>query len=248
MNLSHKMAIKDLRALGIRKNGVLLVHASLRSLGKVEGGAETIIRALFHVLGKQGTLLFPALSFKSVSANSPFFDVVETPSCIGALPEYFRQRKGTIRSLHPTHSVSGRGKKAQELLSDHHKDTSPCGQHSPFHKLPHYDGQILFIGCGLQPNTSMHALEELIEPPYLFGDTTTYEITDTGGSVFKMPVRNHNFEGWEQRYDRLEQILDVHTGNVLEAGCHLIDARAMWAAAHDKLKETPLFFVDREIE
>ena len=91
----------------------------------------------------------------------------------------------------------------------------------------------------------MHAIEELSEPPYLLGDDTTYEIKDSDGTVFEMPVRNHNFDGWAQRYDRLEQILDIHTGNVLAAECHLVEASAMWQAAHDKLKDDPLFFVDR---
>jgi len=249
MTPSNKDMIEDLRALGIHEGGLLLVHASLRSLGKVDGGAEAVINALLHVLGKQGTLLLPALSFKTVGIDSPFFDVHKTPSCIGALPEYFRQREGTIRSIHPTHSVCGIGKKAQDLLGDHHKDTSPCGQHSPFYKLPHYDGQVLFLGCGLRPNTSMHAIEELSEPPYLFEGVTTYDITDEDGSTFKMSVRNHNFKGWEQRYDRLGQILDdtaLRTGKVLKADCHLIDASTMWTMAHDKLKDDPLFFVDRE--
>ena len=251
MIASEKKIAKVLRALGVRENGVLLVHASLRSLGKVDGGAETIIRALLHVLGERGTLLFPALSFNAVSPTHPFFDVRKTPSCVGALPEYFRQREGTQRSIHPTHSVCGVGGKAQELLGDHYKDTTPCGQNSPFHKLPHYEGQILFIGCGLKPNTSMHGIEELSEPPYLYGDMSEYEITDEAGKVFKMPVHNHNFKGWIQRYDRLAQVLDdtaLHTGKVLNADCYLVETPRMWVVAHEKLKENPLFFVDRESE
>jgi len=53
----------DLKALGLREGGVLLVHASLRSLGKVPGGAETVVRGLLHALGEKGTLLMPALSY-----------------------------------------------------------------------------------------------------------------------------------------------------------------------------------------
>jgi len=81
------------------------VHTSLRSLGKVPGGAETVVRGLLYALGENGTLLTPALSYASVGVNNPVFDVLHTPSCVGALPEYFRTRPGTIRSVHPTHSV-----------------------------------------------------------------------------------------------------------------------------------------------
>jgi aminoglycoside 3-N-acetyltransferase len=241
--------LEDLRALGIRENGMLLVHASLRSLGKVEGGAETVIRVLLEALGSNGTLLLPALSYETVGAENPYFDVRKTPSCVGALPEYFRQRKGTLRSIHPTHSVCSVGEQAEDILIGHNNDSTPCGSNSPFHRLPHHRGQILFLGCGLWPNTSIHAIEELSEPPYLYGSMVNYEVVDSAGSISKMSVRSHNFKGWVQRYDRLAQILDrgaLRTGRVLDADCHLVEASAMWAAARDKLRKEPLFFVDRE--
>ncbi len=243
-----KQLVDDLRALGIRENGVLLVHSSLRSLGALDGGAETVIRSLLDVLGEGGTLLMPALSFRDVTVNSPCFDARNTPSCVGALPEYFRQRNGTHRSLHPTHSVCGVGKRTSDLLNGHENDRTPCGKNSPFHKLPTYQGQILFLGCGLLPNTSMHAIEELSEPPYLYDDFQDYEMTDANQEVFTMTVRNHNFEGYVQRYDRLAQILSgqaLRTGKILDAECHLVEASIMWSVAHDKLKQAPLFFVDR---
>ena len=137
-----KTLVDNLHALGVREDGVLLVHASMRSLGKVEGGAETVILALLHALGKHGTLLFPALSYETVSPETPYFDVRKTPACVGALPEYFRQREGSLRSIHPTHSVCGVGMQALDILRGHEKDTTPCGTNSPFHKLPQHKGQI----------------------------------------------------------------------------------------------------------
>ena len=247
MTTHIRQIAENLQELGVRLNGILLVHASLRSLGKVEGGAESVIRALLDVLGERGTLLFPALSFDSVGKENPRFDVRTTPACIGALPEYFRLRDGTLRSIHPTHSVCGVGMKARELLGDHQNDTTPCGVHSPFHKLRYTDAQILFLGCGLMPNTSMHAIEELVSPPYLYDDYVEYEIIDADGKVSTMRVHSHNFKGWVQRYDRLAQVLDKdarHTGKVLNADCDLIDVSAMWSAAYQKLRDDPLFFVD----
>ena len=249
MNSPFDKLAEYLRTLGIRKDGVLLVHASLRSLGKVEGGAETVIQTLLDVLGERGTLLLPALSYETVRTANPYFNVRETPSCIGALAEYFRQRPGTLRSIHPTHSVCGVGAQAHELLCGHENDSTPCGPNSPFHKLPHYNGQILFLGCGLRPNTSMHAIEELSEPIYLYNDILKYQITDAHGRVFNMPIRRHNFNGYTQRYDRLAQVLNakaLREGKVVNANCHLVEAAAMWSAAHEKLKADPLFFVDRE--
>lgn len=242
--------IDDFARLGIRANGVLLVHSSLRSLGLPVGDpgrAEKVVSALLNVLGEEGTLLMPALSYETVGFRQPFFDVANTPSCVGGLTEYFRTRPGTRRSVHPTHSVCGSGKKAEDILGDHLLDSTPCGAHSPFAKLPGLKGQILSLGCGLRPNTSIHAIEEHIEPVYLFGDYVDYTIRLVDGSQTDMRVRRHNFRGWEQRYDRLEQVMPegIHTGLVLNSPCYLVETDQMWAAALRALRQNPLFFVER---
>ena len=66
----------------------------------------------------------------------------------------------------------------------------------------------MFLGCGLRPNTSMHAVEELVQPPYLLGDSVDYRIILASGKAIKMRVRKHHFAGWAQRYDRLGPLLD----------------------------------------
>ncbi len=250
-NISQQIK-KDLLALGVQPGTVLLVHSSLRSLQpeitQANQGAEIVIQALLATLGPSGTLLMPALSYETVNAQNPLFDVKNTPTCIGALQETFRTRPGTIRSVHPTHSVCGTGRRAEELLSDHQLDTTPCGPHSAFNKLPHIGGKLLFIGCGLQPNTSMHAIEEHVDPPYLYGDPVEYKVILADGSETTMTVRRHNFKGWTQRYDRLEEILKhgCNKGNILQAESWLIDAAEMELAALSELRTNPLFFVERK--
>ncbi len=240
----------DLRKLGLPKNNNLLVHSSLRSLGDVPGGAETVVRGLLEALGPDGTLLFPALSYRDVGIEHPVFDLRNTPCCVGALPEYFRKRPGTIRSIHPTHSVSGVGKNAEWLLGDHFKDTTPCGPRSPFRRLRELGGWILFIGCGISPNTSMHAVEELVEPFYLFTSPVDYRILLPDGGETRMRVRRHNFSGWTQMYARLDALMDgehLRKGKILAADCYLMDVRDMWEKALVALKNNPLYFV-KEIE
>ena len=155
--------------------GNLLVHASLKSLGNVSGGPQTVIRGILDALGDQGTLLMPALSYASVDEEHNVFDLINTPCCVGALPEFFRTFDGVVRSTHPTHSVSCWGKNKHLFTESHHKDTTPCGKNSPFHLLPKYNGQILMIGCGLKPNTSMHAIEEEAEVSYLLKKAIKYQ-------------------------------------------------------------------------
>ncbi len=238
---------KDLLALGVRRGGVLIVHSSMRSLGNVPGGAEAIIACLLNVLGDDGTLLMPALSYEYVTPNNPNFDVNKTPSNVGALPEFFRLRSGTQRSVHPTHSVCAIGRFASHLIEHHIEDTTPCGANSPFHLLPKYDGQILMLGCGLEPNTSMHAIEELAEPPYLYDPPMEYHLTLADGTSIAKTYKPHNFRGWEQRYERAGQVManGLGHGRVLSAECYLIEAKVLWESALRALRNDPLYFVSK---
>jgi aminoglycoside 3-N-acetyltransferase len=239
----------DLSGVGVRQGGVLLVHSSLRALGHVPGGAETVILGLLDALGSGGTLLMPALSYDHVTRTHPVFDVRRTPSNVGAIPEFFRTRPGTRRSVHPTHSVCGVGPLTDALLADHHLDSTPCGSHSPFHYLPDCGGQLLMLGCGLQPNTSMHAIEEMVKPPYLFGPPLTYHLVLADGQVQSKTHLRHAFAGWVQRYDRVAPLLDgndLRSGSVLAADVFLIEVLALWDAALAALRQDCFYFVDKE--
>ncbi len=224
------------------------MHSSLSSLGQVPGGAETVIRALLEAVGRDGTLLMPALGNDTPGAP-PKFDVVNTPTWVGAIAEAFRVRPATMRSLHPTHSVCALGKLADELLTPHERDSTPCGPNSPFHRLKDYGGQILMLGCGLNPNTSFHAIEELFEPPYLFtGKTQTCTLRHSNGNVIQKEYAIHDFKGYEQHYERIEQLLtppDLVKGKVLEAKAYLLNAATMWNVASAAMEKDSLFFVDR---
>lgn len=246
-----KKIAKQMGDLGVKKSGVLLVHSSLKSLGSVEGGIETIIKGMQLALDEQGTLLMPALTYGAVDGiKNDEFSAKDTPSEVGALTEYFRTMPGVIRSVNPTHSVCGIGKYAREMLSAHHLDTTPCGPHSPYKLLSEIGGQILLIGCGLQSNTSMHGVEELVEPGYLFGETLKYRVYNGMREKNYIDCRRHDFSNVEQRYDRLANLLDygktLKVGKILEADCYLIDAKAMWKVAYEMLKKDETYFVDQK--
>ena len=239
---------RDLTAVGVRSGGVLLVHSSLSSMGHVPNGPETVIRGLLEAVGARGTLLMPALSYAHVHANQPVFDVATTPSTVGAIPEFFRTRADTLRSGSPTHSVCGVGPGAADIVCDHHLDHTPCGERSPFRKLRDLEGQVLFLGCGMSPNTSMHGVEELSEPPYLFSGEVAYQVILGDGEKREVVCRRHNFAGWVQRYERVGPLLrgeEIRTGPVLAATAHLLEASAMWERAHAAMVADPYYFVSK---
>ena len=243
----------DLRALGICEGDTVMMHSSFRSLGGIEGGAECLFRSFFEVLGEEGTLILPAFSYGYVSAEQPLFDPHHTPSCVGYLPEYFRtQVDGVVRSLHATHSCCIKGRRANELAAEHEKDLTPVGQHSPISRLPLVGGKILMLGNHPNSNTSLHGVEELVEPPYLYAyGTVNYVLKADAGNICQT-ARRHGFKKdgffYGQQYARVIDLMspDEYThGRVLDADCWLLSAEAVWRRAHEKLLEDPLFFVDK---
>ncbi len=235
--------LRGLRELGLGPGTVVLVHSSLRSLGGL--GAQELWHALREAVGDEGTVLVPTLSYERVTAANPIFDVRTTPSCVGAFPEWVRKQPGVIRSVHPTHSVAGDGYCAAELLREHVHDRTPAGPGSPFRRLRNAGGFILMLGCGLAPNTSMHGVEELTEPPYLFTHETRFTCIDAAGERFSAVYRCHGH--FPQHYERVEELLtgdELRRGRVGEADAYLISAPALWKKASLALESNPYFFTE----
>ncbi|MBN1555328.1 MAG: AAC(3) family N-acetyltransferase [Phycisphaerae bacterium] len=237
----------DLANLGILPGRTVLVHSSFKSLGPVPGGIETVLRGFLQAVGSEGTLLMPALSY--TLQPSELFHPILTPSIVGAIPEYFRLREGTSRSIHPTHSVCAVGKRTRELLVDHALDSTPCGPGSPFRKIGETEGTIVMLGCSPRTNTTMHALEEYVEPDYLYGPDREYTITDHEERTYRKVYKTHGYHthGYTHRFDRvmeLETDSFLREGKVLQATTFVMDAPRLKDAVVRKLREDPYFFVD----
>jgi len=245
-NLSYNIST-HLKLLGLREGSLVLVHSSLKSLSHVSIHPRLIVQALRKAVGRSGTILMPALSYQHVTPEHPYFSEEHTPGHVGALPEYFRKQPGTIRSIHPTHSVCGSGPLAEALLSRHHLDHTPAGPNSPFSLLPKYGGKILFMGCGLRPNTSMHAIEEVVGPEYLFDGLVDYTIR-TKQSEYALRMQRYKFRGYDQRYERVADLLEgneLKTGRLLTAQVHVMESAALWRKALPVLQRDHFYFMDR---
>lgn len=173
-SLRHRVGRRELAAclrdLGLRDGDLVCVHTAFRSLGYVVGGPITVIRALEDVVGSRGTILMPTYSAGGLTINwvksSPVFDVRNTASDLGVLPEVFRVQPGTKRSLHPTHSVSGRGALATEILQDHEKADRPFGHGTPFMRLIERGGKGLILGARLHNFTTLRTIEDHLAESY----------------------------------------------------------------------------------
>lgn len=155
--------LADLRAVGISAGGVLIVHASFKSLGSVAGGPATVVRALLEAVGPKGTLLMPTFADPQPDGH---FHVATTPSRTGAITEVFRTHSGVVRSHHPTHAVAAAGPRAAEFIVEH-EHTSGLGINSPFHRAALAGASLLMIGCDFRAASIVHIAEAVAKVPYL---------------------------------------------------------------------------------
>ena len=147
-----------LRELGIEPGDGVIVHSSCRSLGPVEGGADTVIDALLEVIGTGGNLMLPTFNY-SRPVPDPYYDPATTPCRTGIIPEIGRQRPNAVRSLHPTHSVAVIGADADWLTRDH-LAVRVFGVDSPVDRLAQRGGKVLLLGVGHTSNSTVHVAEE----------------------------------------------------------------------------------------
>ena len=175
-----------LRQLGIQPGDRLMVHSSLKALGWIDGGPQTIIEALQETVTESGIVAMPAFTVSVDNGSSlPFNRELTAPKTwIGAIPEVFRKTPGVIRSPHPTHSVCAWGAEAEAFL----EQTEPydCfADDGPWGKLAER-GKIVFIGPAVYSNTFLHACEKWFAG-YL---DETMALVDTGGYIRQVRVTN----------------------------------------------------------
>lgn len=167
----------ELAHLGVAPGSVVMVHASLRALGPVEGGAQGVVAGLLEALGAGGTLLVPTHTnhlseprhWRNPPAPADLWDSIRTtleafdPEAtagwgMGSIAECVRQTPGARRSRHPHFSCAALGPRAAELVDDHALDDG-LGERSPLGHLYAADGAILLLGVGHGVNTSLHLAE-----------------------------------------------------------------------------------------
>ena len=236
---------QGLRQLGLAAGSRVLVHSSLSSFGRVEGGADAVIDALLEAVGSSGTVLVPTLTATAQhsSKNPPVFDAANTPCWTGRIPETFRARPNANRSLHPTHSVAAIGADADELTRDHTYSVSPCDDLSPYGKLAQDDGgYVLLLGVGHKSNTTFHHVEELAGGDYhMQRDFAEATILATGEEA----QRNYMLHQWgtPRQFEVMEPLFIERgiqqTAQIGDARVSLVKSRGMVQATLRALRANP---------
>lgn len=220
--------VRELEALSLERGATVMVHAGLRKVGPVEGGAATVLAALRDVIGEGGTIV---MNLGSCDDTLPW-DALAVPAdpSVGVLAEVFRTAQGTRVSDHPAARFGASGPAAAAILepvplNDYY------GPGSALERLFARDGWVLRLGADIDTITLAHYAEYLarlphkhrVVRPYVARDGTPLAIASlddsdgivafTGGDYFAAIARD--FLGRDE----------VRRGRVGEAPAELFAAR-----------------------
>ncbi|MCR2804130.1 AAC(3) family N-acetyltransferase [Paenibacillus soyae] len=240
--------LRQLEQLGINGDGTLLVHSSMKSMGQVDGGADTVLDALSSHM-QDGLLVLPTHTWSYINAENPRFYVEESPVCVGILPELFRRRPGVVRSWHPTHSVAALGKDAAVFTSSDHLFDTPCARGSSWGKLLDRRATIMLVGVDLRRNTFIHGVEEWVDIQGRLTDGHEELFTVLAdGTELAVPSRRHCGLSWSQHFWKVDEVLEqkgaMYRGTFGDAVVRVCDAAAVAEVITDMLKENPELFSD----
>lgn len=230
-----KDLVRDLYSLGIKSGMDLMVHSSLSALGRVRGGAETVVDALLQVVGRSGTLVMPSFNHRSAGVFNP----LTTPTTNGAIPDAMWRRKNACRSLHPTHSVTAIGVKA-DYYCEEHLEVGIWSPKSPIGKLVHEGGYILTLGLSHETSTAYHVAEMSVPCTCINSFGNKDHLVDFNGDVIEVSGLAFRNGVCPVPISKLQKSLDrralQNRGLVGSAKCQLVLANDLWKVRREQLK------------
>ena len=234
----------DLRVLGLKGGDAVLVHAAIRSVGPILGGADTLVSALTDVVEPDGTILGYTdwqgeddwMLDPSVRDDLPAFDPRSSRSTRdnGFFPEMLRTTPGAFRSANPGASMAALGGRAEWFTADHALDYG-YGPQSPLGKLVEAGGKTLLLGARFDKMTLLHHAEHLADfTPKRIRRYETPILVD-GATVwrwFEEFDTSHSPDGLPEDYfiAVVEELLATgqgRRGTVGAAPCILVEAKPM---------------------
>ncbi|MFC7623436.1 AAC(3) family N-acetyltransferase [Microlunatus sp. GCM10028923] len=245
--------VAGLDRLGLGPESIVFLHASLRSFGRVDGGAETVLAAVRQVCGT--VLMFGAVGDRTgvpappglVRPNNSFYEAdswaafdaavaaatparpgLPTDAWLGAIAAAFADQPDVISGDHPLYPFRAAGDHAEELI----KAQRPDLMLGPVDALDRLAGDVLLLGVGHHANTTIHLAEQRL------GRSLFYRYAVVAPGVWaEVP----NVSGESHQFDDLEPQLAAATTETMIGNCRArrVPARAVLAAATSVIMNDP---------
>ncbi len=245
---------RQLEEAGLRDTDTLLIHSSMKAIGGVEGGADTVLDAWMEYFG-QGLLLLPTHTWAQMGEGHSVYDPAGEESCVGLLTNLFRKRPGVVRSLHPTHSMAAYGRDAAAYVAGEENCNTPCTPGGCYDRLRQAEGKILLVGVGHERNTFIHSVEEVLNVPNRLADQPVlFQVVMPDGSRKPVHMRKHynpmqphiseDFVKLEQAFYETGAAKKVKFG---DADCILCDAEGVFEVTRLCLAPDPECLVTKAV-
>jgi aminoglycoside 3-N-acetyltransferase len=249
----------DLVHLAVPRGGILVVHSGYKSLGDVDGGPSTVVRALRAAVGGDGTVLVPTFTTDLIDPYTwpvpplpgererlleemPYFDATGSPSHkMGAIAETLWHTPGARRSAHPVTSWAGLGPEAEALTREHPLD-DPEGIDGPVGRALRGDATVLLLGVTHDANTTIHLAESLLDMPHLYALPDRYPVRGPDGRREWRPITKTTkcSDGFVKIEELLGRSGAVRRGRVGNAPAQLLRSRDIVAVAVGLLASNPV--------
>ena len=189
-DVTRTEVVRGLVGAGLHSGDVVLVHSAMRSLGYVQGGAETVVSALLDVLGGSGTLVVPTFTFAHEAERDPVVSPASDTSEMGIISEAVRVRPDALRSTAYRHSFAAVGRRAR-YITGVDPTLSPFDPRSSFGVMLGLSAQVLLLGMTYATSTGHHFAEYICEVPYRHTVDLTIRVRQTDGSVVLRPMTDY---------------------------------------------------------
>ena len=252
--LTQSDIVDGLKLLGLERGAAVEVHSSLSSLGCVEGGAATVIKALMDVVGEDGAIVMSAYLVtlplpltdeekkKGIIAKVRFLDEnAESKTGMGMIADTFCKWPNTYLGK-GIHRVCAWGHNAQ--------------QHSQgYEYLLSINGWVLLIGVDITRCSSMHTAESKVEWPkeiiesFQLPDEIQYQYPETEWYVqYQDPHKPLLENAWEKVRIEAERRGLIKRGTIGKAECMLFKGKGVVGIYEECLRTDPfkLFGIDKE--
>ena len=244
--------IRDLKNLGLKAGDLVMLHASMHTIGKTLGGPDQVHQAIMEIITSDGTLMmyvgcepeYEAVGRGKLSQEEEKLILEKCPAFnsntararrdYGIMAEFFRSWSGVRCSENPGARIAALGKRTDYLVSNHPVNYG-YGPGSPLAKLYENEGKILLLGSDLDQITLFHYAEHVAP------------LKDKSIKKFKVPLLKNNERVWVdiEEYDTsigirkwpdrfFEKIMknyfqqnNIHPKLVGNAESYLIDARSV---------------------
>ncbi len=249
---------RELRMLGVRPGGVLVVHSSLSALGYVLHGADAVVEVLRGLVGPDGTLVvptftgsltdpscwvdpaLPASMWDEVREAMPVFDRRRSlPRLMGQVATRVLLDPDSRRSGHPLASFCALGPLADELTRDGDL-CDPFGPDSPLGKARERGGQVLLLGVDQRRNSILMHAQCLADVPEVRRHRGPFLAGSADARRWVTPARIPECtEGYGGLEDELVSRGFVRVARVGDGTLRLMDIDPLATFAEQRIRVSP---------